>query len=98
MSEAVTEILFIRNLLIESFNVKFERPVKLYEDNSDAFAIAKYGNFTKNSKHIEVQYHYINENYKNGTIDIVKIDTSLNLADMLKRVLTKQNSLKIETH
>ena len=41
MSEAVTEILFIRNLLIESFDVKFERPIKFYEHNSGAVAIAK---------------------------------------------------------
>ena len=64
-----SEILFIRNLLIESLDVKLETPIKLYEDNSGAVAIAKYGNFTKNSKHIEVQYHYINENYENGIID-----------------------------
>ena len=59
----LTESLFIRNLLTKSFDVKFRRPIKLYEDNSGEVAIAKYGNFTKNSKHIEVQYHYINENY-----------------------------------
>ena len=94
MSEAVTEILFIRNLLIESFDVKFERPIKWYEDNSGSVAIAKYGNFTKNSKHIEVQYHYINENYENGIIDIVKIDTSLNLADMLTKSLDKTKFVK----
>lgn len=47
MSEAVTEILFIRNLLIESFNVKFDKAVRMYEDNSGAIAIAKFGNFTK---------------------------------------------------
>ena len=98
LSQAVTELLFIRNLLVESFDVKFERPIKLYEDNSGAVATAKHGNFTKNSKQIEVQYHYINENYENGIIDIVKIDTSLNLADMLDKVSRKQNSLKIETH
>ena len=94
MSEAVTEILFIRNFLTESFDLKFERPIKLYEDNSGAVAIGKYGNFTKNSKHIEVQYHYINENYKNGIIDSEKIDTSLNLADMLIKSLDKTKFVK----
>lgn len=73
MSEAVTEILFIRNMLIEIFNAEFENPVKMYEDNSGAVAIVKLGNFTKNSKHIGVQYHYVNENYGNRIIDIVKI-------------------------
>ena len=94
MTEAVTEILFIRNLLTASFDVKFKRPIKLYEDNWGAVAIAKYGNFTKNSKHIEVQYHYINENYENGIIDIVKIDISFNLADMLTKSLDKTKFVK----
>ena len=94
MSEAVTEILFIRNLLTESFDIKFESPIKLYEVNSGAVVIAKYGNFTKNSKQIEVQYHYINENYENVIIDIVKIDTSLNLADILTKSLDKTKFVK----
>lgn len=94
LSEAVTEIIFIRNLLSESFDVKFCKPIKLYEDNSGAIAIAKYGNFTKNSKHIEVQYHYINENYEKKIIDIVKIDTNFNVADMLTKSLDKIKFLK----
>ena len=52
MSEAVTEILFIRNFLKEMFKIKFISPVKMYGDNSGAIAIAKFGNFTKNAKHI----------------------------------------------
>ena len=43
MSEAVVEILFIRNLLYGSFNVEFNKPIKMYEDNSGAIAIAKFG-------------------------------------------------------
>lgn len=94
LSEAVTEVLFIRNLLSESFDINFCYPIKLYEDNSGAIAIAKYGNFTKNSKHIEVQYHYINENYENKLIDIIKIDTKCNLADILTKSLDKTKFLK----
>ncbi|CAK9809200.1 Copia protein [Anthophora quadrimaculata] len=63
--------------------------IDIYEDNSGAIAIGKFGNFTKNSKHIEVQYHYVNENYKNGIINIVKIDSNVNLADMLTKSLGK---------
>ena len=94
MSDAVTEILFIRNLLCESFNVKFDKPIKMYEDNSRVIAIAKFGNFTKASKHIEVQYHYINKSYENGIIDAVKIDSEFNLADMLTKSLDKTKFLK----
>ncbi len=94
MSEAVTETLFLRNLLIDSFNLKIEKPVKIYEDNSGAVAIAKFGNFTKNSKHIEVQYHYINDNYESGVIDIIKIDTNKNIADIFTKSLCKEKFVK----
>lgn len=76
--------------------------MKIYVDNSDAIATAKYGNFTKISKHIEVQYHYINENYKNKRIDIVKMGTTSNVTEMLTKsldkttIFEKQVTLKID--
>ena len=69
MSEAVTEILFIWILLCDSFNVNFDKPIKMYEDNSGAIAIAKFG---------------------------IKLDSHLNLADMLTKNLDKKNFWKIE--
>ena len=54
----------------------------------------KYGNFTKNSKHIEVQYHYINENVNNGHIEVFKIDSENNIADILTKSLDKTKFLK----
>lgn len=94
LSEAVTEILFVKNMLCEMFNINNEKAIKIYEDNSGAVAIAKFGNFTKNSKHIEVQYHYVNENYEKGIIDIVKIESKLNIADMLTKALDKQKFIR----
>lgn len=94
MSEAVTEVLFLKNLLNEIFDLKINEPIKIYQDNSGAVSIAKFGNFTKNSKHIEVQYHYINENYEKGNIDIIKIESNNNLADILTKSLDKVKFLK----
>lgn len=48
-------------------------PVNIYEDNSAAVAMAKYSNFTKHFKHIEVHYHYVHKNVKNGNIHIFNI-------------------------
>ena len=53
LSEVVSEVLLIKDLL-NSFKVKIEKPINIHEDNSGAVNIAKYGNFTKNSKYIEV--------------------------------------------
>ena len=94
LSEAVTEVLFIKNLLCETFDEIIDKPIRIYEDNSGAVAIGKFGNFTKNSKHIEVQYHYVNENYENGNIDIVKIDSNNNIADILTKSLSKKKFIE----
>ena len=93
LSEATTEILFVINLLKDAFNT-FEKPVKIYEDNSGAVAIGKFDNLTKNSKHIEVQCHYVNENYEKGVIDIVKIETEKNIADILTKSLCKDKFIR----
>ena len=54
LSEAVSELMSIREI-IKIFNVDLDdNPVKIYEYNSGVISIAKHGNFTKNSKHIEV--------------------------------------------
>lgn len=77
----------------ETFDIEIKKPVKLFEDNSGALAIAKYGNFTKNSKHIEVQYHYVNENYEKSIIDL-KIESENNTADVFTKSLCKAKFVK----
>ena len=54
--------------LMKNFNIKVSDPVKIFEDNTGAINIANYGNFTKNSKHIEIHYHYVHESVKENKI------------------------------
>lgn len=96
LSEAVTEIIFITSLIQDVFQ-KECKPVKIYEDNSGALAIAKYGNFTKNSKHIEVHYHYVHENVKNKNIDVVKVSSENNVSDIFTKSLGNIKFLKFRT-
>ncbi|KAF2890883.1 hypothetical protein ILUMI_15290 [Ignelater luminosus] len=91
LSEAVTEI----NFLICLVNEMFIKTIKIYEDNSGVVAIAKYGNFTKNSKHIEVHYHFIHENVKSGKIEVVKIDSENNIADLFTKALGNIKFIKL---
>ena len=51
LSESVSEIKVILNLL-KDFTLNIENPIKIYEDNSGAIDIARFGNLTKNSKYI----------------------------------------------
>lgn len=93
LSEAVTNVNLMCEML-KDFYVYVKKPVKIYEDNSSALTIAKHGNFTKNSKHIEVQYHFVNENYEKGNIEVVKIESENNIADIFTKALPKAKYLK----
>lgn len=89
LSEVVSEVKFIREL-IRIFNVKLSDPIKIFEDNSGAIIIANYGNFTKNSKHIEIHYHYVNESVKENLIEVCKIATDENIADLFTKPMCKE--------
>ncbi|XP_032457437.1 uncharacterized protein LOC100116824 isoform X3 [Nasonia vitripennis] len=93
LSEAVTEIKLVTELL-KCFDIKCRKPVNIYEDNTGAINIATYGNFTKNSKHIEVHYHFVHESVNEGKINIVKVDTNENIADIFTKSLSREKHEK----
>ena len=86
LSECVSELKTIKDLLSD-LNIQILEPINIYEDNAGAIGIAKHGNFTKNSKYIETHYHFVNENYVNKVIDVVKVDSEENVADILTKPL-----------
>ena len=90
LSEAVSELMSIREIM-KIFNVDLDdNPVKIDEDNSGVMSIAKHGNFTKNSKHIEVHYHYVHECLKENKINILKVSTDENTADIFTKALCRE--------
>ena len=89
LSEVVSEIKYIREL-VKIFDININEPIKVYEDNSGAINIANNGNFTKNSKHIEIHYHFVHESVEEKLIDVCKIDTKKNVADIFTKALCKE--------
>ena len=87
--ESVSEIIFVKELL-KTFNIKLTKPIDIYEDNSGAINIAKYGNFTKNFKHIEVHYDYVHEYIKENLINISKVYSDDNFADIFTKALCRE--------
>jgi len=86
----LSEIKAIVNLL-KDFQANVIRPINVYEDNSGAVAIAKFGNCTKNSKHIKVHYHFVHECVEKGMVDIIKIESENNIADILTKSVGRNN-------
>ena len=97
LSEVVSEIKYIREL-VKIFDIEIKEPIKIYEDNSGAINIANNGNFTKNSKHIEIQYHFVHESVKEKLIDIQKIDSNENVADIFTKALSKEKFEKFRSN
>ena len=82
----MSEVKLIKTLLKE-FEIEIKNQICIYEDNAGAISISKCGNLTKNSKYIETHYHFVNENYLEGTIDIIKINSDENPADIFTKSL-----------
>ena len=52
--------------------------------------IANFGNFTKNSNHIEIHCHYVHENVKGKLTEIIKINTNGNITDNFIKALCRK--------
>uniref|UniRef100_A0ABD2WR87 Retrovirus-related Pol polyprotein from transposon TNT 1-94 n=1 Tax=Trichogramma kaykai TaxID=54128 RepID=A0ABD2WR87_9HYME len=94
LSEAVSEVKFVKEL-VTKLNIKLEKPIKIYEDNVGAIDIAKNGNLTKNSKHIEIHYHFVHESVINKEIEVCKVNTNENVADIFTKALGKEKHYKL---
>jgi hypothetical protein len=46
--------------------------------------------FKPRTKHISIKYHHFHDQIKNGTLEIVKVATNENLADIFTKPLGKQ--------
>lgn len=94
LADCVTEVLPVIGILGD-LDVKISKPVKIYEDNSGAISLSKNGKFCKNSKHIDVSYHFVNDYEKKKVIDVTKINTDDQLADILTKALGKSKFQKL---
>ena len=71
-------------------DLQFDKPVVIKADNQGAIALVKNNIIQNRSKHIDIRYHFIRNNYANGSIDIIYIPTESNVADLMTKPVTKQ--------
>ena len=57
----------------------------MYCDNQSALHIARDPTFHSRTKHIGVQYHFVQEVVEEGTMDMQKIHMKDNLADVMTK-------------
>ena len=76
-------------------------PMNLFCDNTGAIALAKEPRFHRKTRHIKRRFNSIRENVQNGDVDICKVHTDLNVADLLTKPLPRakyhQRTLSVRT-
>ena len=61
------------------------KPLTVFEDNIGCIQLSKNPVSHKSSKHIEIRYHFVRERVRDGTVKLVYIPSSENLADILTK-------------
>ena len=89
MSVACFEIIWLWGLLSE-LGYSQATPTPLYADNTSVIQIAANPVYHERTKHIEVDSHSIREAYDRRIITLPYVSTSVQLADVLTKSLTRQ--------
>jgi len=85
LTEAVKEAVWLKGLLKEfGYN---QKSVEIFCDSQSAIALSKNNVHHERTKHIDVKCHYIREIIASGDIDVVKISTEKNPADIFTKTL-----------
>jgi len=86
-TQACKEAIWLQ-MLLEELGHKQEK-IALFCDSQSALHLAKNPAFHSKTKHIRVQYHFVREKVEKGSVDIQKIHTKDNLADMLTKPINR---------
>ncbi|GJS54209.1 hypothetical protein Tco_0627571 [Tanacetum coccineum] len=59
--------------------------IKIHVDNESVICVVKNPVYHSKTKHIEIRHHFIRDSYKKKLIEMVKIHTDYNVADLLTK-------------
>lgn len=88
MSYACSEILWLWGLLSE-LGFTQTSPTSLHADNIGAIRITENPVFHEHTKHIEVDYHFIRDEYKRDVISLFHVPTEFQFADIFTKGLPR---------
>ena len=94
LSQAAQEAMWLRQLFSDLQSEPCG-PTVLHEDNQAAICLSKNPQGHGKSKHIEIKYHFIREQVKNGAIKLQYCQTSDMVADVLTKGLAKDKFEKL---
>ncbi|GKB35886.1 putative ribonuclease H-like domain-containing protein [Tanacetum coccineum] len=77
------QVLWIQNQMLD-YGFNFMN-TKIYIDNESTICIVKNPVFHSKTKHIEIRHHFIRDSYEKKLIQVIKIHTDQNVADLLTK-------------
>ncbi|MCO5549193.1 hypothetical protein L7F22_002659 [Adiantum nelumboides] len=83
---AACEVAWLRKLLMD-LRLQVDRDVVIYCDNLSSIQLARNPVFHARIKHIEVHYHFVQDQVLAGNIDLVYVSTEEQVADIFTKVL-----------
>ncbi|GJS11412.1 putative ribonuclease H-like domain-containing protein [Tanacetum coccineum] len=79
------QVLWIQNQMLD-YGYNFMN-TKIFIDNESTIYIVKNPVFHSKTKHIEIRHHFIRDSYEKRLIQVIKIHTDHNVADLLTKAL-----------
>ncbi|GJW20901.1 putative ribonuclease H-like domain-containing protein [Tanacetum coccineum] len=77
------QVLWIQNQMLD-YGFNFMQ-TKIHVDNESAICVIKNPVYHSKTKHIEIRHHFIRDSYEKRLIEMVKIHTDHNVADLLTK-------------
>nr|GEV55553.1 hypothetical protein [Tanacetum cinerariifolium] len=85
------QVLWIQNQMLD-YGFNFMN-TKIYIDNESTICIVKNPMFHSKTKHIEIRHHFIRDAYEKKLIQVLKIQTDNNVADLLTKAFDVSRSV-----
>ncbi len=85
----LTQEVFYFRKLCKEMKLNIKEPITMMEDNNSCIKIAQNDEFHQRTKHIDVKYHFIREALEKGIVEIKRVDSKENIADIFTKPLAR---------
>nr|GEV43017.1 hypothetical protein [Tanacetum cinerariifolium] len=84
-----TIVLWIQNQMMD-YGYNFMQ-IKIHVDNESAICVIKNPVYHSKTKHIEIRHHFIRDSYKKRLVEMLKIHTDNNVADLITKAFDENS-------
>ena len=75
---------------LRDYGLSFLERVPIYCDSTSAISVSKNPCLHSRSKHIDIRFHFLRDQYEKGVVDLIHVDIDNQLADILTKPLDEK--------